>query len=97
MPTVRASDSLAMPAAGLSGSRVRFRAAHIADDTASVTPPMSRLSRSTVHVWMGTLMTPPMGTLMTPPNMRDFRSDGLVWLRFYESPRQGERSLRGVL
>lgn len=27
----------------------------------------------------------------------DFRSDDLVWLCVYESPLQGERSLRGVL
>jgi hypothetical protein len=38
MSTVRVSVPLAMPATGVSGSRVRFRAAHMADDTASVAP-----------------------------------------------------------
>lgn len=43
MPTVRVSVPLAMPAAGVSGSRVRFRAAHIADDTASVAPAYAQI------------------------------------------------------
>ena len=46
---------------------------------------------------ISTLMEPPIGTLIEPAKVRDFRSDDLVWLRVYESPLQGERSLRGVL
>ena len=48
-------------------------------------------------VLISTLMEPPIGTLIEPAKVRDFRSDDLVWLRVYESPLQGERSLRGVL
>jgi hypothetical protein len=48
-------------------------------------------------VLISTLMEPPIGTLIEPAKVRDFRSDDLVWLCVYESPLQGERSLRGVL
>ena len=48
-------------------------------------------------VLISTLMEPSIGTLIEPAKVRDFRSDDLVWLCVYESPLQGERSLRGVL
>ena len=56
-----------------------------------------RVDLNQEQVLISTLMEPPIGTLMKPAKVRDFRSDDLVWLCVYESARQGERSLRGVL
>jgi REP element-mobilizing transposase RayT len=58
---------------------------------------LARAMRHLGGVLISTLMEPPIGTLIEPAKVRDFRSDDLVLLCVYESPLQGETSMRGVL